>query len=281
MDALDEVSGIFNVSHRTESPSRISPPVSAIPRCSSSAASRSRGSALCSLSNTAKGRKSGPTASLHSDQAIIRFRNKSGTNSPNGTAIPRTSAVCCLTKISRRPIRKFALSPSPLMKPQEARPSATFSPTKTATVFSSLMPNYLRAWLARSCNKPQRPPRAKAGVGSKSIPMRITARSPSSDASPVNPSLCPQTRSQTQGASEGTGYLTEQLDDHEEETEECERAYDRIQQIETDLEEIENNRSVSYPESVKQSCGVIVSLDSSGQARDASRFAPQGGRSRN
>ena len=61
--------------------------------------------------------------------------------------------------------------------------------------------------------------------------------------------------------------LTEQLDGQEEETEECERAYDRIQQIETDLEEIENSRSVSYPETVKQSCGVIVSLDSNGQAR--------------
>ena len=61
--------------------------------------------------------------------------------------------------------------------------------------------------------------------------------------------------------------LTEQLDGREEETQECERAYDRIQQIETDLEEIENSRPVSYPETVKQSCGVIVSLDSNGQAR--------------
>ncbi len=61
--------------------------------------------------------------------------------------------------------------------------------------------------------------------------------------------------------------LTEQLDGQEEETEECERAYDRIQQIETDLEEIEDSRPVSYPETVKQSCGVIVSLDQDGKAR--------------
>jgi ParB family chromosome partitioning protein len=49
------------------------------------------------------------------------------------------------------------------------------------------------------------------------------------------------------------GTLTQQLDGQEEETE--------------DLEEIEDSRPVSYPETVKQSCGVIVSLDQNGQAR--------------
>ena len=61
--------------------------------------------------------------------------------------------------------------------------------------------------------------------------------------------------------------LAAQLDGHEDETPECEAMYDRIQQIEIDLEEIKNSRGVSYPDTVRQICGVIVAIDSNGKVR--------------
>ena len=61
--------------------------------------------------------------------------------------------------------------------------------------------------------------------------------------------------------------LATQLDGHEDETPECEAMYDRIQQIEIDLEEIKNSRGVSYPDTVRQICGVIVAIDSNGKVR--------------
>ncbi len=55
--------------------------------------------------------------------------------------------------------------------------------------------------------------------------------------------------------------------EHAAEFDECEAMYDRILQIETDLEGINNSRAVSYPETLKQICGVIVAIDSNGKVR--------------
>ena len=61
--------------------------------------------------------------------------------------------------------------------------------------------------------------------------------------------------------------LTEHLDGNEDQSEECERQYERIQQIEDEIEAIDATRGYSYPEHIRQTCGVIVSIAPAGHVQ--------------
>ena len=58
--------------------------------------------------------------------------------------------------------------------------------------------------------------------------------------------------------------LTEQLDGNEDQSEECERQYERIQQLEDEIQAIDDTRCYSFPDHIKQTCGVIVSIAPTG-----------------
>jgi ParB family chromosome partitioning protein len=59
--------------------------------------------------------------------------------------------------------------------------------------------------------------------------------------------------------------LAPQLDGHEEETEECQRLYDRIGELEGEIELIDSRRPVAFSEATKQTAGVVLSLDENGE----------------
>ena len=59
--------------------------------------------------------------------------------------------------------------------------------------------------------------------------------------------------------------LATQLDGHEEETEECQRLYDRIGELEGEIELIDSRRPIAFSEATKQTAGVVLSLDENGQ----------------
>jgi ParB family transcriptional regulator, chromosome partitioning protein len=61
--------------------------------------------------------------------------------------------------------------------------------------------------------------------------------------------------------------LADQLDGNEEETEECQALYDRIESLEEEIRAIDSNTKYAYPDHVKQNAGVIVTLAEDGQPR--------------